>query len=368
MAFQLPSGLYASRRQREDEQGDAQEGDILRDEDDGDLTTPMAVLSRHGREDLDPATLPEWKRNDWHIATIALHQRFKAAEDMPPERVPAAPAAHGQSPFWVPYVAAFVVGLPDEYQEFKDVFSDELAGILPANTVYDHPIELVEGKQPPNLSIYNLSQKELLILREYIDKAILKGWIRPSKSPCGAPILFVPKSDSSIRLYVNYRGLNNVTIKDRYPLPLISEMLDCLRCAVIFTKLDLRDAYYRLRIRKGDEWKTAFKTRYGHFEYLVMPFGLANAPATFQSYINQALGSLVDTICVVYLDDILIYSKDEGKHAEHVKEVLRMLRAWKLYAKPSKCVFHTTSTTFLGFVVTLGGVVIDEERVRCICE
>jgi hypothetical protein len=135
----------------------------------------------------------------------------------------------------------------------------------------------------------------------------------------------VPKSDGIIRLCVDYRGLNKVTIKDQYPIPLVSEMLDRLSKAKIYTKLDLRDAYHRLRIRKGDEWKTAFKTRYGHYEYNVMPFGLANAPATFQSYVHQALGGLVDRTCVVYLDDILIYSEHEEDHDRHVEDVLERL-------------------------------------------
>ena len=204
--------------------------------------------------------------------------------------------------------------LKECYQEYYDVFSDELASIIAQNSEYDHAIELETGKMPPQMPIYNLSQKELQILREYLDNALAKGWIRPSKSPSGAPILFVPKKDGSIRLCVDYRGLNKITTKNRYPLPLISELLERLSRAKIYSKLDLRDAYHRMRIREGDEWKTAFKTRYGLFEYLVMPFGLANAPATFQSYIHKALGNLVDTTCVVYLDDILIYLGDEESH------------------------------------------------------
>jgi len=169
-----------------------------------------------------------------------------------------------------------------------------------------------------------------------------------------------------MRLCVDYRGLNRITVKNRYPLPLISEMLDRLSNCKLFTKLDLRDAYHRLRIKEGDEWKTAFKTRYGHYEYLVMPFGLANAPASFQAYINRALGNLVDTICVVYLDDILIYSRNENQHVGHVKEILRRLREWGLYAKPSKCKFHQKHVEFLGYIVTTDGVIMDPVRVEAI--
>jgi hypothetical protein len=153
--------------------------------------------------------------------------------------------------------------------------------VLPLHREYNYSIKIKEGLRVPNLPIYNLSRRELDILQEYLNTAQEKGWIRPSKSPAGAPILFVPKSDGTMRLCVDYQGLNKVTVKNWYPIPLVSEMLDRLSKAAIFSKLDLRDAYYRLQIKEGDKWKTAFKTRYGHFKYLVMPFGLANAPATF---------------------------------------------------------------------------------------
>jgi hypothetical protein len=221
---------------------------------------------------------------------------------------------------------------------------------------------------PPQLGLYNLSQRELQVLREYLDTALKKGWIRVSKSLSAAPILFVPKKDGGDRLCVDYRGLNKVTIKNRYPLPLISKLLDRLGHAKVFSKLNLRDAYHRLRIKEGDEWKPAFKTRYGLFEYMVIPFSLINAPATFQAYIHKALGHLVDSICIVYLEDILIYSKYEEEHKQHVKLVLKKLRDYALYAKPSKCTFYTKEVEFLGFVVTTSGVTMDENRVRSIRE
>ena len=212
--------------------------------------------------------------------------------------------------------------VPEKLHHRWLAFSKRQTRIIRPNSDYDHAIEIEEGKKIPNLPIYNLSGRELEILRDYLATAQEKGWIRPSKSPAGAPILFVPKSDGTMRLCVDYRGLNKVTIKDRYPIPLVSEMLDRLSKASVYTKLDLRDAYHRLRIREGDEWKTAFKTRYGHYEYNVMPFGLANAPATFQSYVHRALGGLVDRTCVVYLDDILIYSEREEDYNRYVKEIL----------------------------------------------
>lgn len=147
----------------------------------------------------------------------------------------------------------------------------------------------------------------------------------------------MPKKDGTLRLCVDYRGLNKVTVKNRYLLPLMGEILDRVNGAKVFSKIDLKDAYYRIRIRPGDEWKTAFRTRYGHYEYLVMLFGLTNAPAAFQAYINQALRGLVDDFCIVYLDDILIFSKTEEEHVEYLKLVCERLRIAELYAKPSKC-------------------------------
>ena len=258
--------------------------------------------------------------------------------------------------------------VPECLHDQLHVFNAANARQLMAHSEHDHAIDIEPGKTPPNMPIYNLSARELEILKEYLETAQDKGWIRPSKSPIGAPILFAPKSDGTLRLCVDFRGLNKVTVKNRYPIPLVNEMLDRLSRAKVFSKLDLRDAYHRMRIKEGDEWKTAFKTRYGHFEYQVMPFGLTNAPATFQAYINKCLGGLVDITCVVYLDDILIYSEKEEDHERHVREVLERLFEWNLYAKASKCTFFTKSVEFLGFIVTPQGVVMDPVRVQTIRE
>lgn len=256
--------------------------------------------------------------------------------------------------------------IPVEFRDYSDVFSDEGHAQLAEHGPGEHQIDLIDGEEPPYGPLYPLSARELEVLREYLDNALEKGWIRPSTSPAGAPILFVPKKDGGMRLCVDYRGLNKITIKNRCPLPLINETLDRLVGAKYFTKLDLRDAYYRIRIKNGDEWKTAFRTRYGHFEYTVMPFGLANAPATFQAYINGALRGLLDVSCSVYLDDILIYSKTREEHIKHVAEVLERLRQFKLFAKPSKCTFLTDRVEFLGFVVDSTGVSMEESRVEAI--
>ena len=247
------------------------------------------------------------------------------------------------------------------------MFDAVSAGVLPAHSKHEHRIE-TEGNDPPYGPLYNLSVKELKSLREYLDDALAKGWIRASTSPAGAPILFVPKKDGGLRLCVDYRGLNKITKKNRYPLPLISETLDRMVGAAVFTKLDLKDAYHRLRIKEGDEWKTAFRTRYGHFKYLIMPFKLTNAPATFQAYINHAIRGLLDVVYVVYLDDILVYSEDPSKHEEDVKRVLERLRKFGLYTNLKKCQFKTAEVEFLGFVVGTSGVQMDHSRVVSIQE
>ena len=215
---------------------------------------------------------------------------------------------------------------------------EEKASILPEVTeLNQHAIELQEGQQPPYGPIYSLGPVELETLKTYIETNLANGFIRPSKSPAGAPILFVGKPDGSLRLCVDYRGLNNLTIKNRYPLPLIGESLDRLGRAKRFTQLDLTSAYHRMRIKEGDEWKTAFRTRYGHFEYQVMPFRLSNAPASFQGYINKILAEKLDIFVIIYQDDILIYTEDPGQgHVEAVSvDFIRMeFVSWATSCRP----------------------------------
>lgn len=261
-----------------------------------------------------------------------------------------------------------VAQLPDRYADYADLGGEGEASALPDPGPQDLAITLEEGHQPPFQPLYNLSQVELDILRKYLAEYLQRGWIRRSKSPAGAPILFAKKKDGSLRLCVDYRGLNKVTIKNRHPLPLITESLERLAQAKVFSKVDVRDAYHRIRIKAGDEWKTAFRTRYGHFEYTVMPFGLTNAPAQFQAYINQALSGLIDVTCVVYLDDILIFSNSEEEHEAHVRQVLDRLRDYKLYIKPSKCEWHTKTTEFLGYIISPDGISIDPSRVKTVQE
>ena len=213
--------------------------------------------------------------------------------------------------------------VPADYHDFADVFNKVKADILAEHRPYDLKIELEEGASPPLAPIYSLSVTELATLRNFLDEHTKTGFIRPSLSPHGAPVLFARKKDGSLRLCVDFRGLNKITKKDRYPLPRINDLLDSPRKARIYSKIDLRHAYHLVRINKGDEWKTTFRTRYGSFEWCVMPFGLTNAPAAFQRFINDVLGDLLDIYVLFYLDDILIYSNNPTEHKAHVWEVLR---------------------------------------------
>jgi hypothetical protein len=199
-------------------------------------------------------------------------------------------------------------------------------------------------------------------LQELLDK----GFIHPSTSPYGAPILFVKKKDGSLRMCIDYRALNKLTIKNRYPLPRIDEIFDRVHGAKVFSKLDLRSGYHQIRIQDQDISKTAFRTRYGHYEFMVMPFGLTNAPATFQRLVNDIFRPLLDNCVVVYLDDILIYSPDLATHQEHLRQVFEILRREKLYCKKSKCEFLKTSVEYLGHVISDQGIQVDPKKVESI--
>lgn len=258
--------------------------------------------------------------------------------------------------------------LPREYYEFLDVFSKKEADKLPPHHAYDHKIQLKEGAEPPFGPLYDMSRGELLVLREYLEENLGKGFIRASRSPAAAPVLFVRKPGGGLRFCVDYRALNAMTVKNRYPIPLIRETLDRLCRAKYYTKLDVIAAFNRLRIAEGDEWKTAFRTRYGLFEYLVMPFGLTNGPASFQHYINDALREYLDIFCTAYLDDILIYSNSLKEHKHHVRQVLQRLREFGLQADISKCEFHVQEVKYLGLIVSTEGIKMDPGKVAAVAD
>src|ERR1700712_2552103 len=266
--------------------------------------------------------------------------------------------------------------LPEHYHEFLDVFDYKEAEKLPPlrGRGVDHAIELEtkEGKEAevPWGPLYNMSRDELLVLRKTLTDLLDKGFIRVSNSPAAAPVLFVKKPGGGLRFCVDYRGLNKITKKDRYPLPLIYETLRNISKARWFTKLDVIAAFHKIRIAEGDEWKTAFRTRYVLFEWLVTPFGLANAPSTFQKYINWALRDYLDEFCSAYIDDILIYTNgSRHEHREHVKKVLQRMREAGLQLDISKCKFEVQQVKYLGFIIEAGkGIRMDPEKVAAIKE
>ncbi|KAL0557219.1 hypothetical protein IC582_005737 [Cucumis melo] len=199
-------------------------------------------------------------------------------------------------------------------------------------------------------------------LQELLDK----GFIRSSVSPWGAPVLFVKKKDGLMNLCIDYRELNKVTVKNKYPLPRINDLFDQLQGATVFSKIDLRSRYHQLRIKDSDVPKTAFRSRYGHYEFIVMSFGLTNAPAVFMDLMNRVFREFLDTFVIVFIDDILIYSKTEVEHEEHLRMVLETHRANKLYAKFSKCEFWLKQVSFLGHVVSKAGVSVDPTKIEAV--
>lgn len=258
--------------------------------------------------------------------------------------------------------------LPSEYHEYLDVFSRQAAEELPPHRASDHRIRLTEGSSPPYGPLYGMSQTELLVLKNYLDENLKKNFIRPSSSPAASPVLFVKKPGGGLRFCVDYRGLNAITVKNRYPLPLIRETLDHITKARYFTKLDVIAAFNKLRMAEGDEWLTAFRTRYGLYEYLVMPFGLCNAPSSFQNYINDQLQDYLDNFATAYIDDILIYSNSLEEHKVHVQKVLERLRKANLQIDIDKCEFHVQEVKYLGLIITTRGVRMDPEKLTAIRE
>lgn len=258
--------------------------------------------------------------------------------------------------------------IPEEFKSWRDVFSPKNGDKLPPHRQYDHEIRLQEGASVPFGPLYSMSRNELEALKVWLEENLKKGFIRPSSSPAASPVLFVKKPGGGLRFCVDYRALNHLTIKDRYPLPLTKESLNNLKGMKFFTKIDIISAFNLVRIKEGQEYLTAFRTRFGLFESLVMPFGMTGAPATFQRFINDTLKEYLDIFCTAYLDDILIYSKTRTEHVEHVGKVLDALRKAKLYAKLSKCEFMKSETTFLGLIVGKDGIRMDPEKIRTITE
>ncbi|KAA3473717.1 DNA/RNA polymerases superfamily protein [Gossypium australe] len=251
--------------------------------------------------------------------------------------------------------------------EYTDVFPEELPGLPPVREI-EFGIELVPDATPISIAPYRMVPTELKELKAQLQELTERGFARLSFSPWGAPVLLVKKKDGTMRMCIDYRQLNKVTIKNKYPLPRIDDLFDQLKGASVFSKIDLRSGYYQLRVKDSDVPKTAFRTRYGHYEFLVMPFGLTNAPAVFMDLMNRVFRRFLDQFVVVFIDDILIYSKNEAEHAEHLRVVLQTLRGQRLYAKFSKCEFWMNEVSFLGHVVSVSGVRVDPNKIAAILE
>ena len=260
-----------------------------------------------------------------------------------------------------------IPGLEETLEEFSDVFQEVPPGLPPPRDV-EHDIELQPDSKPPAQSPYRMSYAELEAIKKQLAEYTERGFIRPSSSPYGAPVLFVKKKDGSLRMCTDYRALNKITIRNQYPLPRIDELLDRLHGARFFSKVDLASGYHQVRIKEADVPKTAFTTRYGLYEFLVLPFGLCNAPATFMRMMNNVLRPYLDTFVIVYLDDILIYSRNAEEHKQHLKTILELLRKHQLYAKRSKCQFGVKNVEFLGFTITDRGLEASPAKVDAVRE
>ncbi|WJZ92455.1 hypothetical protein VitviT2T_011446 [Vitis vinifera] len=252
-------------------------------------------------------------------------------------------------------------------RKFQDVFPDELPG-LPPHREFDFSIEVYPGTDPILVFPYRMAPLELKKLKTQLDELLGKGFICPSTSPWGALVLFVKKKDVTLRLCIDYRKLNRVTVKNKYHLPRIDDLFDQLKGAKYFSNIDLRTGYHQLRVREEDVSKTAFRTRYGHYEFLVMPFGLTNAPAAFMDLRNRVFRAYLDQFVIVFVDDILIYSRSLEEHKQYLVTTLRTLRRHQLYGKLEKSEFWLIEVNFLGHVVSEAGIAVDHSKVEVVQE
>jgi hypothetical protein len=251
-------------------------------------------------------------------------------------------------------------------KEFEDVFQ-EVPGLPPKRDI-DFSINLMPIAAPVSKAPYRMSTPELKELQPQLEEILKKGYIHPSVSPWGALVLFVNKKDGTMRLCIDFRQLNKVTVKNKYPLPRIDDLFDQLKDEKVFSKIDLRSGYHQVRMKDEDISKTAFRTRYGHYEFTVVPFGLSNAPVVFMCLMNGVFRNYLDKFVIVFLDDILVYSKKEEEHEQHLRMVLQVLREHQLYAKLGKYSFYQKQIHYLGHIISEEGIVVDPEKIQAIQE
>jgi hypothetical protein len=251
--------------------------------------------------------------------------------------------------------------------EYPDVFLDELPGMPPDQDI-EFVIDLVLGIGPIAKHLYRMAADELAELKKQLQELMDKGFIRPRASPWGSPVLFVKKKDGSMQMCVDYRSLNAITIKNKYPLPRIDDLLDQLQKAKYFSKIDLRYGYHQMKIRPEDVAKTTFVTRYGQYEFMVVSFGLTNAPTYFMNMMNKVFMDELDKFVVVFIDDILIYLETTEEHEKHLRTVLEKLRQNQLYAKFEMCEFWLEKVAFLSHVLTADGVAMDPSKIEAVAE
>ncbi|KAL4346612.1 hypothetical protein GQ457_17G009440 [Hibiscus cannabinus] len=251
-------------------------------------------------------------------------------------------------------------------RNFEDVFEEPTK--LPPERGKDHKIPLLDENSVVKIRPYRYPAYQKDEIEKMTRELLSSGLIRDSTSAFASPVVMVKKKDGSWRMCVDYRRLNQLTMKDKFPMPIIEELLDELGKARIFSKLDLRSGYHQIRMWEPDIPKTAFRTHEGHYEFVVMPFGLTNAPATFQGLMNQLFTGLLRKTVLVFLDDILVYSENLGDHLQHLKAVLEILRSNRLYAKRSKCSFGASAVDYLGYIISGGQISMENSKVKCIKE